>query len=254
MVFTGLSGIYQVLPLFSFATKKAIWFVSNKYLQRAFQVTVDNPDCFHQLGKFDEVETHFSTVMFFDHVPLAVLDLLNLLQYVPQFIMVHVGASDFSKYKNLQQHQNIEAMMQKVNKLVKAVATHHADGFKGIFYSLMVFVPWYLGWQQQKAARRALARLNGALAKYAKLSGSYIIGCVGIQAQKGQGLYDSQDPVNLSSVGNHMFMADILIKVEKVLLAFHTAYKASQVHKTMLNACQIQAKDLKNHMKNLSLH
>ena len=105
------------------------------------------------------------------------------MQYVPQFIMVHVGASDFSKYNNLQQH--IEGMMQRVNKLVKVVDTHHADGFEGIFYSLMVSVPWYLGWQQQKVDCRAWARLNGAMAKYAKLSGAYIIGHDRIQAQKG---------------------------------------------------------------------
>ena len=96
---------------------------------------VDNPSHFHQLGNFAEIETHFSAVMFFDHVPSAVLDLLNSVQYVPQFIVVHVGALDFSKYNNLQQCQNIEAMMQKVNKLVKAVDTHNTDGFKGIFYS-----------------------------------------------------------------------------------------------------------------------
>ena len=84
--------------------------------------------------------------MFFDHVLLAVLDLLNSLQYMPQFIMVYLEASDFSKYNNLQQCQNIEPTMQKVNKLVKVADTHHVDGFKGIFYSLMVSVPWYSGW------------------------------------------------------------------------------------------------------------
>ena len=217
MVLTGLSEIYQVLTLFSFAAKKAMWFVSNKYLQRAFQVMVDNPDHFHQLGNFDEVVTCFSAVMFFDHVPSAILDLLNSLQYVPQFIMVHMGTSEFLKYNNLQRCQNIKIMMQKVNKLVKAVDTHHADGFYGIFYSLMISVLWYLGWKQQKAAQRAWARLNRALAKYAKLSGAYIIGHDGIGAQKGQGLYDPQGPVSLSSVSNHMFMADVLIKVEKVV-------------------------------------
>ena len=127
---------------------------------------------------------------------------------MPQFIVVHVGASDFSKYNNLQQHQNIKAMMQKVNKLVD---THHSDGFKGIFYSLMISVPWYPGWQQQKGARRAQARLNGALAKNTKLAGVYIIGHDDIQAQQGEGLYDPQDPVNLSMVGNHLLMADMLI-------------------------------------------
>ena len=60
--------------------------------------------------------------------------------------------------------------------------------------------------------------------------------------------------MNLSHVGNHTFMADVLIKVEKVLLPFHTVYKASQVHKAMYNTCQVQVKDLKGHMKNLSWH
>ena len=133
---------------FSFAAKKVIWFVEDNYLQRAFQVMVDNPECFHQLGNFELVETCFSAVMSFEHVPTAVLELCNTLQYVEQFIIVHVGASDFSKYNNLQQCQNIVSMMQRVNKLVKAVDTHHSNGFKRVFYSLMLSVPWYSGWQQ----------------------------------------------------------------------------------------------------------
>ena len=145
---------------------------------------MDNPDCFNQLGNFAVIETHFLAVMFFNHIPSAILDLLNMLQYVPQFIVVHMGVSDFSKYNNLQQCQNIKTMISKVNRLVKAVDTHHSDGFKGVFYSLMISMSWYPGWQQQKATRRARARLNGALAKNAKLAGVYIIGHDGIQTQK----------------------------------------------------------------------
>ena len=88
--------IYQILILLSFAAKKAIWFVGDKYIKRAFQVMVDNPDHFHQLGNFGHIETCFSAVMFFDHILSTVLDLLNTLHYVPQFIVVHMGASDFS--------------------------------------------------------------------------------------------------------------------------------------------------------------
>ena len=91
------------------------------------------------------------------------------------------------------------------NKLIQAVDTHHSDGFKGVFYSLMVSVPWYLGWQQQKVARKARARLNGAL-----------------------------------------------IWVETVLLHFHMAYKTSQVHQAMANACG--ARDHKTVMSNLSIN
>ena len=96
-------------------------------------------------------------------------------------------------------------MMQKVNKLVKAVDTHQSDEFNDVFYLLMILVPWYPGWQQQKAARRAQARFNGALAKNAKLAGAYIIGHYGIQAPQGEELYEPQDPVTLSIVGIHLY-------------------------------------------------
>ena len=90
-----------MLTFFSFTAKKAIWFTGDKYLRKAFQVTVDNPDCFHQLGNFELMETCFLAVMFFEHVTAAVLELFNTLQYVLQFIVVHEGASDFSKFNNL---------------------------------------------------------------------------------------------------------------------------------------------------------
>ena len=124
--------------------------MGDKYLQRAFQVLVDTPDKFHQLGNFEVIETHFLTVMSFDHIPSAILDLLNMMQYVPQFIVVHVGAVDLSKYNNLQQHQNIKTMMSKVIKLVKAVDTHHLEVFKGVFYSLMISIPGILAGSSKK--------------------------------------------------------------------------------------------------------
>ena len=96
--------------------------------------------------------------------------------------------------------------------------------------------------------------MNGALAKNAKLVGAYIIGHDGIKAQKGKYLYDMQDSINLSPIGNHMFMADVLIKVERVLIPFHTAYLASQIHKAMHRVCQVKQKDLGMHLNKLSLN
>ena len=103
--------LYPLLILVLFSAKKALWFVGDKYLQRAVQVTVDNPDHFHQLNNFELVKSCFLDVMFFKHIPMAVLDLFNTFKYIPQFIVVHVGASDFSKYNNLTQRQNIATMM-----------------------------------------------------------------------------------------------------------------------------------------------
>ena len=229
----GIQTLYSLLILSIVSAKKVLWFVGDKYLKTVVQVTVDNPDHFHQLNNFDYVESHFSDVMYFEHVPMAILDLFNTLKYVPLFIVIHVRASDFSMYNNHTQRQNIATMMKKVNQLIKAVDTHHIDGFKGVFYSLMLSVPWYLGWQQQQAAWRACARLNGALAKNAKLAGAYIMGHNSIHAQKSKGLYDASDPINLSPIGNHLFMANMLIKLEKILLPFHTAYQASRILKAM---------------------
>ena len=75
--------------------------MGNKHLQRAFQVMMYNPDHCYQLGNFELVETHFSAVMFFEHVPSATLNLLNTLQCVLQFTVVYIVVSDFSKYNNL---------------------------------------------------------------------------------------------------------------------------------------------------------
>ena len=211
---------------------------------------MDNPDHFHQLGNRDQ----FLCIYVLRSCASAVLDLLNSLQYGPQFIVVHVEALDFSKYNNLQQHQNIKTMMQKVNKLVKAVNIHHSDGFKRDLLFPYGFCSVVPGLAAAKSHQESLGKTQWGLGKKCQISRSLHHWECGIQAQKGQGLYNPQDLVNLFSVGNHMFMVDVLIKVKKVLLPFHTVYKASQVYKALHKACQIQAKELKCHMKNLPLN
>ena len=102
-------------------------------------------------------------------------------------------------------------------------------------------------------ACRARARLNGTLAKNAKLASAYIIGHDSINAQKGKGLYNSQDSINLSMIGNHMFMANVLIKLEKILLPFHTAYHASRIHNAMAMASTGKDTDITTAVYRLSL-
>ena len=99
LVIPVFSALYSLLILFSVAAKKAIWFIEDRYLQHAFQTKVDNRDHFQQLDHFCLLETHFFSVMFFDHVPTTVLESQ---QFVPHFIVIHVRASDFSKFNNWQ--------------------------------------------------------------------------------------------------------------------------------------------------------
>ena len=117
---------------------------------------------------------------------------------------------------------------------------HHSDGFKGVFYLLLLSVPLYARWQQQQAARRARARLNGALAKNTKLASAYIIGHNGIQVQKGQGLF--------TTLRTQSTFCPLV-----VICSWQMCYQASQIHKAMHRVCKAKHQDLTTHVNNLSL-
>ena len=141
-------------------------------------------------------------------------------------------------------------MTTKVKKLLKSVDTHSA-GCWAVFYSHMVSLPWYLGWNKQRAAHRAQARLNGAIAKCAQDSGAYVVSSPGIQAMQGEGLYDIHCLGSLSIMGNLLFMSDVVNKVKKIECPFKVAsqkqqlpYKMFAVVTNKLLESQIAAMDI----------
>ena len=105
--------------------------------------------------------------MLMEHVPMALIHLLNTHRCIPDVIVFCAGESDFSWESNKQQRCNVADVTAKVKKLLKSVDTHSV-GCRAVFYSHMVSLPWYVGWNKQTAACRARARLNGAIAKYAQ--------------------------------------------------------------------------------------
>ena len=175
--------------MFSIVVSKNLWFIWDKFLQDAFAVMMDNKNCFHLLQKFEQVRSQFPATMLIEHMPMALFHLLNTHRYIPDIIVIHVRESYFSQESNKQQRCNVADMTAKVKKLLKSVDLHSVD-CRAVFYSHMVSLPWYVGWNKQQAACRARARLNGAMAKCAQDCGVYVVPLPTIQAVQGEGLYD----------------------------------------------------------------
>ena len=132
---------------------------------------------------------------------------------IPDVIVIYVGESDFSQESNKQQRCNVAEMTARVRKLLKLVDTHSV-GCRAVFYSHMVSLPWYVGWNKQRAACRARARL---------------IPHLGIQVVQGEGLYDIHHPGSLSVMGNLIFMSDVVHKVKKIKFPFKVAWQKQQL-------------------------
>ena len=113
-------------------------------------------------------------------------------------------------------------MTVRVRKLLKLVDTHSV-GCRAVFYSHMVSLPWYVGWTKQRAAYRARARLNEAIAKCAQDCGAYVVPHPEIQVVQGEDLYDIHCPGSLLVMGNLIFMSDAVNKVKKIKCPFKVA-------------------------------
>ena len=206
-------------------------------MSKSFQFLNQHLSRFTQLSEYEGFDTSLSEAMLLEHVPATVLHLLSHHRYLPELIVINVGMSDFLRFSNSQQRNNIRYMVRACKALTQKVE-HQSDHFKGIFLNLMISLPWYIGWESQRAARRAGARFNGCLASTARDHGCYIIHHDGIVASMGQGLYDPQNPGDLVT---SMFLADIVILVKKVCKPFQVAQEARMVPFKMSKAIHRQS-------------
>ena len=189
--------------------------------------------------------------MLMEHVLMALIYLLNTHRCIPDVIVTHIRELDFLWESNKQQHCNVAHMTAKVKKLLKSVDTCSA-GCRAVFYSHMVSLPWYVGWNRQQAAHRARARLNGAIAKCTQDCGAYVVPHPRIQAVQGEGLYDIHCPGSISAMGNLVFMSDVVNKVKKIKCPFKVAWQKQQLlHKMFVVATN---KSLASRIAALDIH
>ena len=155
---------------------------------------------FHQLESIEGFDSRFTEVMMLKHTLAEVLDMVNRYRYFPELIVIHTGASDFSRVTDHQICVNISNMVQNFNKIIMA-AFRSTDTFTGFMFSLMLSLLFYLNWDSQQAARQARAHFNGTLAKHAQVNGGYIIRHLDIAAATDPGLYDPNTQEDLTEIG-----------------------------------------------------
>ena len=163
-----------------------IWFIGDRLMGKAFHFLMQHKDRFPQVLEYESFDTRFSEAMLLEHTPAAVLDMTNYYKYLPELVMINIGASDFTRFYNSQQRANIKRMFSSCKALTKQVM-RPMDNFRGFFLNLMISLPWYMGWKSQRVARRARSHFNGCLASITRDQGCYIVHHDGIIATLGKG-------------------------------------------------------------------
>ena len=189
----------------NFTVVNRIWFIGDRLMGKAFQFLMQHRDRFPQVSEYDGFDTRFSEAMLLEHTPVAVLDMINNFKYLPELIVVNVGASNFTRFSNSEQRANIQKMVASCKALTKKVV-RSTDNFWRFFLNLMISLPWYVGWKSQRVARRARSHFNSCLASVARDQGCYIVCHDGIVVTIGDyQLYDHNSPgkPNIVSTENH---------------------------------------------------
>ena len=85
-------------------------------------------------------------------------------------------------------------------------------------------LPFYINRHSQKAACRARAHFNGALAKHAELNGGYIIRHPDTAATMDPCLYDPNNQGDLTGTGYLLMVKDIVQRVQTIVAPFPVAF------------------------------
>ena len=109
-----------------------------------------------------------------DHVPWALVDMLNQFQYVPAVIIISVGGSEFGVTSGSKTRAKFQQMIFACRDLLRLAQPFQQNGVK-LFFHLLHDQPDFLGWDSQAAARKARANLNNIIGKYATAAGQAVI-------------------------------------------------------------------------------
>ena len=143
-----------------------IWFTGDRLMGKAFHFLMQHKNRFPQVSEYKGFDTRFSEAMLLEHMPAAVLNMINYYKYLPELVMINVGASDFTRFSKSQQRANIKRIVSSCKAHTKQVI-RPMDNFRRFFLNLMISLPWYMGRKSQRVARRARSHFNGCLASVA---------------------------------------------------------------------------------------
>ena len=166
----------------------------------------------------------------------VVLNMVNRYKYLPELIVVHIGASDFSSHQSSNQDQHPKYG-------VKLQENHHSSMQEHrlilrLMFLLMLSLPFYINWDSQRAAQRARAHFNRSLAKCAQKNGGYIIRHLDIVTVTDPGLYNPNNQGDLTKIGYLLMMKDIAQRVQIIVTPFMVALTQRRQPMAMHNAIQ----------------
>ena len=213
-----------------------MWFIGDWQLRFALEVLMKHKDRFYQLDSLEGFDTRFTEAMMLEHTLAMVLDMVNRYKYLPELIVIHVGASDFSRVTNHQIQVNIQNMVLNCKKITTA-ACRSTDSFWGFMFSLMS-LPFYIKWDSQRVVRRARTHFNGSLAKHAQRNGGYIIRHPDIMAATDLGLYDPNNQGDLIEIRYLLMMKDIAQRIQTIVVLFMVALGCRRQPMAMHNSIQ----------------
>ena len=101
-------------------------------MNEAFDFLKQHKDHFPQVAGFDGFNMRFSEVMLLEHMSAVVLNMIYHYHYIPELVVVIVGALDFMRFTNSQQQANIRHMVVTCKALTKQVV-RSTDTFHGFF-------------------------------------------------------------------------------------------------------------------------
>ena len=140
----------------------------------AHKYVVQNHQCFLQFEIFDSMESRTSNAFKLEHVPWALLDMLNTFEYLPTLVIVSAGGSEFGAVSSSVLRGKVQRMVFSCRDLMRA-AQPYAHNCSGVLYNALVDLPDYVGWESQRCARKARSRFNSVLGKYASAAGHSVI-------------------------------------------------------------------------------
>ena len=128
LVFWSLHKVHSLILQVFIAVKTRLWFIGDQQLRLAFKVLMKHRYRFHQFNSLEGFDTRFIEAMLLEHTPATVLDLVNRYKYSPELIVIHIGASVFSRVTNHQIRVNIQNMVLSCKKITVA-ACRSTDSF-----------------------------------------------------------------------------------------------------------------------------
>ena len=102
VVLRGLQKVYPLMIKLFLTVKNRLWFIGDWQMRLIFEVLLKHEDKSYHLDSLEGFDTKFTEDMMLEHMMAMVLNMVDRYKYLPELIIIHAGALDFSRVTNHQ--------------------------------------------------------------------------------------------------------------------------------------------------------